>query len=629
MSLEDLEKQIYSFHKKQMSGKSDESTNENSAKLKSSEKNWEKADNEEFISAKPRTGIKKMFLIFFSAILFIGISAAVAFFIFREGGNPQGVVIEVFGQNEIYRGVPFEVQVQISNEIQSVLRDAKITTTPTQGLVSLDGFTNQTSVSESLGNIGGGSLTKKVYRFLAIGDVNSVQKITFELSYFSEGRAKYETNAVREITIREPAISLEIKKPEQIVGSSEFEIRFDYKNISNVDFPDVIIEAKYPDVFKFVSSDLPATSLNNYWKLGELKAKSVGSIQIKGRLESTDQSSANMPVSVLVNFLNQNYPINEQLVNFAASPSPIKIDILTNSQQNYIARIGDGLRYTIKYQNNSGIALSDAVIKATVSGDLVDFTSVQTSGDFNSIDNSITWTASRIPELRLLEPGGSGEVQFSVKLKPTFSIKRPSDKDFTVKIKTEIDSPSVPYYLSSDKTSAEAVTETKITGLSVVDAKIFYRDAESGIVNSGKLPPQVNKPTQYSIHWVITNYSTDIKSLEIKSSLESGVRWTGISKSNVGSVPFYNERTQEVVWNIDKVSAGRGVITDPVEAIFQIEAIPNITQVGQYMPILEKTLLTATDGFTGLQISAQDLGLSTSLADDKTVQGDAEKRVIK
>jgi len=101
--------------------------------------------------------------------------------------------------------------------------------------------------------------------------------------------------------------------------------------------------------------------------------------------------------------------------------------------------------------------------------------------------------------------------------------------------------------------------------------------------------------------------------------LRSGVSWTGIVTSNVDTVPLYNERTQEIVWNIDRISATTGVISDPIEAVFQIEAVPNITEVGQYKQLVSGSTFEAKDEFTDFKITGSDAALTTALTDDPTI----------
>jgi len=67
-------------------------------------------------------------------------------------------------------------------------------------------------------------------------------------------------------------------------------------------------------------------------------------------------------------------------------------------------------------------------------------------------------------------------------------------------------------------------------------------------------------------------------------------------------LPSYDERTQEVVWNIDKILATKGIISSPVEAIFQVEATPNVTQTGTNMPLLGQTTIRASDDFNKINL---------------------------
>jgi len=178
-----------------------------------------------------------------------------------------------------------------------------------------------------------------------------------------------------------------------------------------------------------------------------------------------------------------------------------------------------------------------------------------------------------------------------------------------LKVGAEISSPTVPNYVASDQTIGLADLQTKVAGEIAINSQALFYDSGSGFSNSGSFPPKVNLPTNFTIHWAVTNYSTDVSKVKIKAFLQSGVRWTNQVKSNINSIPTYNERTQEVIWLIDRIPATKGVVSNPVEAIFQVEATPNITQFKQQMPLLSATSIQASDEFAnvGLQSSANAL----------------------
>jgi hypothetical protein len=163
--------------------------------------------------------------------------------------------------------------------------------------------------------------------------------------------------------------------------------------------------------------------------------------------------------------------------------------------------------------------------------------------------------------------------------------------------------------------------ESKIAGKIAVDAKAFYRDASSGILNSGLYPPQVGKPTQFTIHWILKNYSTDVSNVKVSAVLQSGVKFTGKVKGIDSSEPVYNASTKEVVWAIDKVVAGKGVLGQPLEVIFQVEITPGQNTVGQILDLIGPTQVEANDDFTGLELKSSDTTLTTGVPDDATIQG--------
>src|SRR3989344_7872977 len=98
--------------------------------------------------------------------------------------------------------------------------------------------------------------------------------------------------------------------------------------------------------------------------------------------------------------------------------------------------------------------------------------------------------------------------------------------------------------------------------------------------------------------------------------LQPGSRWTGKVKSSVAAVPSYDPNSGKVTWLIDHLQANRGIVGDPVEAIFQVSATPSTNQVGRDITLLEETKLEGRDDFTGFAFSATDQGVTTRLPDD-------------
>lgn len=559
----------------------------------------------------------------FALLIILG---TVAFFINIFGGGGNKVVIEVEGPEEVLRGVPFEVDVSVSNETDSLVSGAELNLSLGEGIKNLGNLDGSGVFTDQIGDLGKGSLAKRTYRFLAVGD-NGEEEAVFDLSYFSSHQNRFETKANWKTKISGSAVELSVEKPEQILPGSVFELNIQYKNTSGSDVPEGILELKYPSSFRFSGASLSPDSLNNYWRLGELRSGSSGKLDVRGTLESSDGNSFVLPVIFSAGFLGEDFPIAEEEVELTVSPSPVNLNLQVNRRSDYVARIGDRLSYTIQYENLSGIALTDVVIKAELNGDLFDFMSLTSNGKANPAAHVVTWDVSNIPALRLVDAGSAGEVSFEIKLKDQFPISRLNDKNFSLGLGVELTSPSVPYYLSASETRAETGLETKVAGLIQVDARAFYRDTLSKIVNEGPMPPKSGEPTEYTIHWLLTNYGTDVNNVLVRGYLPQNVEWTGVVKSNIDTVPLYNEETREVSWKVDKIRATKGVLDEPLAAVFQIKATPGSSDLGNFQGLLSATILSATDDFTGSGLTGSDIALTTSLPDDVTV-GQGGGRVV-
>lgn len=619
MSLDDIEKKLYES-KKDRNAKVVRDVKTDDEKRNEAYESPEWKEDEEILKGKVRSGkIAQAIKWIFALGIAGGIVAGGVFFALRYGSESKGVEIDVQGPSKVARGVPFEISVHISNDVDTFVKNGSLSVVMTQGLLGANAAEKKNIITEEVGDLGGGSLTRKSVKLFAVGETNSVQKVTVRFS-FSSGRSDYEIEKSKEITIGDPAISIDVEKPDQVSSGSKFNLKIKYKNVSEFDFSDIALEVKYPPEYHFSEASYTPASLNNFWRIGEVKAGSEGSIQITGNLDASEKNSFDFISSAFVSFGNQDHKIAEKTTNVFIAPSPIVVTVKANGSDRAIARPGDRLSYVIQYENKSGISLADVIVEAKLeSDDVFKIETVRSDGTLDSRTNTIIWNASRVPELALLSPGAKGEIQFSVDLVPTLPVERASDKNFVAKMSVKINSPSVPYYISGDTTTGFGSIETKIAGVVTFERKAFHRDALAQIINTGKLPPKVNQATQYTVHWIISNYGSDVRNMTIRSFLQGGVRWTGVVKSNVGSVPEYNPRTQEIVWNLGKIQANRGLFGDPVEVIFQIEAVPNITDVGSYQHLVGPVTYAGIDDFTGTSFSGRAGEITTSLPDDETV----------
>lgn len=502
-------------------------------------------------------------------------------------------------------GVPFNIEIDISNDSDKLLKDAEISMVLPEGTAFLTESPDKRILNKTIGDLDTNTSFQEKIPVIIFKNEQSVKKFDATVFYFPPSlgpKMRFEEVKSVEVAVREPGIKLDLVAPQKVLNNEDFEIEVDYQNISDIDFLNVELEFDYPETFTFKNSSLKPSTGNNLWNVGDLNKKSqAGNLIIQGRAINPENSFFEIKGKLKIELFGQKYLISEKTASINIAPSPLSLNIVVNDQPNYLAFLGDRLRYKIIYRNSSDIGLNDVVIKARLIGEMFNFINLRTSGFFNSKDNTITWNAANTPALRFLS-AEERAVEFEIQTKESYPINRISDKNFVLKIEAEISSPTVPYYVASDKTIGFAKSEIKVAGNVVVGAEASFL--------GGFSPPKANEQSTYLVRWTIANYSTDISNIEIKSYLQSGVRWVGQEKSNINSVPNYNERTQEIIWPIDSISATKGVISKPVEATFQIEATPNITQIGQHLPLLSETTFRAFDEFAKIELKSVNEAIS-------------------
>jgi hypothetical protein len=169
--------------------------------------------------------------------------------------------------------------------------------------------------------------------------------------------------------------------------------------------------------------------------------------------------------------------------------------------------------------------------------------------------------------------------------------------------------------------------QNKVGGEITVAAKGYWRDAATGILNSGPYPPKVNQATQYTIHWIVTNYSDDAQNVAVAATLQSGTTCTGQIQSNMPTAPTCNSATGLVQWTIPTVPATTGITGPPAEAVIQVVNTPAVNQVGGSITLFGPTTLTAMDAFTGETLQASDGAITTDLPDDTTLPSN-QSRIV-
>lgn len=561
----------------------------------------------------------KTIIILFVTLFLIG--GGLITYLWYQARQAGGVEAVINAPDSVEIGVPFTVQVAISNTGSGVARETSLALSLPDGFVFMTEPASKRVINKSLGSLGEGTVTNQEFRVMPVGGENSLVQLLVSVSYTpTDLGTRFEKKTSKDITIGDAGVSLDISVPQKVFAGEQFEVKVDYENRSDADFTDLELQLTYPRGFKFMSSSLPPDQDVTLWKLGDLRVGSKGSFTIKGSLPGPDNAFFDFMVGIKTVFLGNEYAVNKKTASVSISPSPLSLSATVNDASDYIAQPGDTISYQLIYRNNTDVGLKDAIITAKLVGVMFDMGETNShDGVFRSSDNSVQWNAARVPGLSIIPPGGSGTVSFTARVRPDYDIRRISDKNFTLKMSAEIESPTVPNNVASNRTAGATMTETKVAGVLVPMISALFKDP-AGIQNSGPLPFAVGEKTTLTMHWALKNGPTDMDNVNFKTFLGPNVRYTSQYKASNEVAPVYNERTQELTWSVGKVMATKGYVDAPVELVFQVEILPSSDQLNHFPTLTGETSITATDLFTGKSFFDKEQPFTTILIKDSSVK---------
>lgn len=520
-----------------------------------------------------------------------------------------GVNIKITSPTDIVIGQPFDLKVNFINDSGSSLNSANLSLKLSEGLVALNAADNKKILNKDIGTIAVGGFHQETFRVMAVPIDNPKLVATATLSYVPWAiSARLKKSEGYELNVSPLKADLKLVVPTTVFSGEQFAITGDYKGDNPRDTEKLSLKVIYPPQFSKTSEQITEVT------------DASGKLNAKGKVSLPDNSTFDIKVQVIIILMEKEYVVTEKTSTITVSPSLLSLRISLNNSDNYIANPGDTLNYSLVYKNNTEVPLQNIQLSTKLTGEMYDFTSINsTGGSFNSLNRTVTWTASSLPDLQILNPGEEKRTQLSLKVKSNYPIKNLNDKNFTLRAETNIQSPTVPHLVDASSTVNFASIETKVAGKIAVQAISFFRDAAAGVVNKGPWPPKVGGATQFTIHLILTNYSSDMSNIEVTAPLQDGVVFSGVMKSNTTDQPQIDEEGGQIIWKIQNLVATSGITGEPPEAIFQVEVHPTADKAGLYMPLIGTVQVKAIDDFTGQLISVTGLGVDTRLPADKTV----------
>ncbi len=577
---------------------------------------------------RPPRNWRRLVLIFSFALFLILVGGGLYFWYVYFPQNR--VETAFFGPKEVRAGETATYLFRYKNNTRTILKDAEVTLRYPQGVVILNGADippvgGLPFVKKSLGNVGIGSEAEETFSLMLFGEPPITRRIEASISYTPANlpRSRLENKETLDVAISALTLNIDLALPNRIIAGEPFVFSVNYRNNSDFTFPDSRLVIEWPDSFIFFDSNPKPSQSENVWLLGTVGAYSEGKIEMKGIMSGEVSQFREFKARIGIWRRNDLLVFRQTTSSVSIARLPLVLNSVINNSTDYVAKPRESLDFRIAYKNTGDVGLREVVLRTELSGAMFDFRTVQVSGgSFSSRDNSIVWNAGSWPAFNVLEPGEEGEVTFRIQARGDYPVSSSADKNFVLKAKSTLTSPTVPAYLGvtmkqisvTDEVAAKISTELRVS------ARAYFRDPQGIIRNSGPLPPRVGEATTYAIYWHISNPANDAENVTLRTVLPAGISWTGDTKAPLGSVPpVYNERTGEVVWSVGRLPAGAGITSPARSVYFQVAAIPSLLQAGNLISVIDETEFSGQDVFTGADLSGKVPKIRSDLPDDATV----------
>ena len=562
----------------------------------------------------------------FVSLIFFFISLIVAGLIFFGGGNTissNNVDIKVIAPSSISSGEELNIGLSVVNNNHADLEDVSLFIDYPEGIQAVN--SNNLILSHDkidLGIIKEGQSKNHTIRVALFGEKDIVKKFTLTLEYKVKGsNAIFSKEKIYEVIIGSSPILLNVVYPQEINSGQQITLSIGITSNSSVVLNDTLVKIEYPYGFTYKDSNQKPLSDNEVWNIGSLKNGEKKTLTITGMLVGQNMEERSFRISVGTEGANKSADFDTLLATSEVTIGIRKsfFDLTLLNPQKGIAGIGQKVPISINWQNTLPDKIINTHVEAVMSGNVFDRSGVITSngGFYRSLDNTVLWDKNSIDKLATIMPGERGQVSFSLSSFPDLAqvrlIKNPQMNVHVVITGERIGTDTTTISSSAD-------TVIKLESTLSVNSKSYRNSGPFN--NTGPIPPRADVESTYTISWVLTNTTNDLKNTVISATLPAGVEWKNETSPSFEKVS-YDSDTRTVSWDVGNVSFGTGFTYSPRTAYFKVGITPNLNQIGLMPIILSATDAQTIDTFTSTSIQAHSPSINTRYSDPSFKNSDA------
>lgn len=398
----------------------------------------------------------------FGLAIFVLLALSVAVFIFYRGFyafRKDRVVITLIGPEEIVAGQEAQWHLTIDNKNETALKEGELNfrfpdySKPIVSQEELNQFENNLLKQIiSIPELAAGGKFEKEFSAILMGGENTERKAQAVFNFKpSSGSIIFESIATQTVKISNLPLEMQIDFKPEIISGKVASLELNLINRGQVPFNDLRLRWEYPSGFKFLTSSQKLNDFNNTWLISEILPSEAKNFNLKGEVSGLEGE-----VKVFRVFIEsregENWKVYKEAkaeLNLIAEPLVLYLSTVPDGQRFVTA--GNIVTYKLNWKNNLNIPLEDLVLKVKLTGEAFDFNTLISDGNFNSNNQTITWSQSSQPFMANIQPLEQQEVNFQIKLK-NVSLAGATQN---ITIASTLSSPTQPEGLATDQIISE------------------------------------------------------------------------------------------------------------------------------------------------------------------------------
>ncbi|MBT5807899.1 hypothetical protein HOI18_01345 [Candidatus Uhrbacteria bacterium] len=564
----------------------------------------------------PLTGMLIKLIVF---LMIVSALAWTGFFLFTQGlfQDNETLMIEIEGPDEVRSGeeVSYTIRYENGGSVPIASLTMKLNLPST--------FHTFTTIPEAsadqewtVGSLTPGSDGAVTLTGVFLAEVESAQRLqalfTYKPANFS---SEFQDIATYKVDVTESVVALTLSGPEKALAGDEAEYIINIQNTNLDPVYNLRVTPSLPDDFTITETDPAITDGLTYWSIDSLDAGELEALTLRGSF--TSSASGDQNIGVAAGFVDEDLFLqqaSEELVTDVLGGALGFSLIINGSNTNQTAELGETLRLSIDYQNNSKEDVSDMGFELNLSSSEgiipINWTDADIDGGSRS-GNTITFSGATHDSLSTLQAGADDVIDLSLPIDSSLS---GADADtFTISLKAilsqvggvagtrEIDTTPITVQINSDAR---------------VSAHARYYSEGGTAIGSGPLPPEVGETTSYRVYWNLSNGLHALDDVEFTTTLPQDVNWLESTDTDIGSVS-YNSTTRQVSWTISRMPTS----VENAGAWFGVAINPAEGDVGRFIKLTNPTSFTATDAATDEGLSETLEIVSSDLSSDAFGEG--------